>query len=169
MRNVLLLFIGLSVFACGKKSVPASDANNTDPEASLTEKDRLSIVSDTKQTLNAYFDDVKKDGIKAELKYLDDSPEFYWVPPGYTTAIPYDSIAAILTGSAAKYTSIDNHWVELTIVPLTQAIASYTGKIHSRIVFSSGEETALDLMETGVLVKRKEGWKLLNGQTSAIN
>lgn len=164
--------ITMGLFSCGEKNSQENDAateGETADNTSLSEKDRMAIVSDAKQMLDQYFDAIKKDGLKGEFKYLDDSPEFYWVPPGYTTAIPYDSVAAVLTGSANKYSSIDNNWVELTIVPLTPFFASYTGKVHSRIVFSSGEEMATDLMETGVLVKRKEGWKLLSGQTSVIS
>lgn len=31
-----------------------------------------------------------------------------------------------------------------------------------------GEVRSLELLETGVVIKRKEGWKLLHGQTVAI-
>lgn len=171
MKNAFIVLCAAALlFSCGEKNTRENKDNTggVSDDAGLSEKERMTIVSDAKQMLDRYFMDIKKDGLKSEFKYLDDSPEFYWVPPGYTTAVPYDSIAHILTGNASRYNSIDNNWVELTIVPLTSEFASYTGKIHSRIVFSSGEEMAVDLMETGVLVKRKEGWKLLSGQTSMI-
>lgn len=161
------MFVLISTFlSCGHKSPETGTGSNETGE--LSEKDRMTIVSDAKQMLDRYFADIKKDGLKAELKYLDDSQEFYWVPPDYGTAIPYDSVASILVHSAPQYNSIDNNWVELTVVPLTPELASYTGKIHSRMAFRSGEEMNVDLMETGVLIKRKEGWKLLSGQTSVL-
>lgn len=164
----MICLVSLAV-ACGeKKETTASNNGGEAGNTALSEKDRLGIVSDAKQMLNKYFEDIKKGGLKEEFKYLDDSEEFYWVPPGYNTAIPYDSIASIITGNAPKYSSIDNNWVELTVVPLTPEYASYTGKVHSRVVFSSGEEMAADLLETGVLVKRKDGWKLMSGQTSQV-
>jgi hypothetical protein len=57
----------------------------------------------------------------------------------------------------------------LKIIPLSKELASYTGRLNSTIVNKLGKVMTFSLVETGVLIKRKDGWKLLNGQTSILN
>jgi hypothetical protein len=102
----------------------------------------------------------------AEFKYLDHSPDFFWVPPGYAGAISYDSVAAILKKSAPKYTLIENTFDTLHIVPLSKELATYTGSLTINMTDTSGVYQArFSLLETGVMIKRPDGWKLLNGHT----
>lgn len=133
---------------------------------SNTEK---SLISDTiRQTLYNYCKDVKQSGLTAEFKYLDSSADFFWVPPGYSTAISYDSVARILRQNAGMFKSIDNTYKTLTIVVVSKRIATYSAVIHSVSIDTSGKVYESDLIETGVLIKRPSGWKLLSGQTSIL-
>jgi len=132
----------------------------------LTESEKKIIIEDISQTLSNYYNDIRKSGLNAEFKYLDSSSDFFWVPPGYSNAISYDSVAIILKQSAPKYRYIDNKFVSLQIIPLTKELATYTGSLQSAMTDTSGNVLTISLIETGVIIKRQEGWKLLSGQTS---
>lgn len=133
---------------------------------SNTEK---SLISDTiRQTLYNYCKDVKQSGLTAEFKYLDSSADFFWVPPGYSTAISYDSVARILRQNAGMFKSLDNTYKTLTIVVVSKRIATYNAVIHSVSIDTSGKVNEANLIETGVLIKRPSGWKLQSGQTSIL-
>lgn len=119
--------------------------------------------------LNKYFADIKKDGLKSEFKYLDSSPEFFWIPPGFNEPIFYDSVAAILNRNAPSLKSISNSWDTLRITAINREVASYSGLLRSVTDDTAGNVSENGLTEMGVLIKRKDGWKLLNGRTSILN
>lgn len=75
---------------------------------SLSDNDRAGIIKDVRQTLDSYYGDIKKSGLTAEFKYLDNSTEFFWVPPGFSSSISYDSVTTILKQNAATFKSIEN-------------------------------------------------------------
>jgi hypothetical protein len=135
---------------------------------SLSTDEKQTIADSVRQTLHNYFADVKTHGLIAEFNYLDNSPDFFWVPPGYSGAISFDSVAAVLKHNAPLYKSINNAWDTLHIVPINHNIATFTGRLRSKIIFTSGDTSEFLLVETGVLVKRKNQWKLINGQTSLL-
>jgi hypothetical protein len=120
------------------------------------------------QTLDSYYNDIRKLGLTAEFKYLDNSSEFFWVPPGYSDAIAYDSVVTILKQNAPKYKSIDNSFDTLRIIPLSRELATYTGRLHSTMTDTADRIITFSLVETGILIKRPDGWKLLNGQTTIL-
>lgn len=134
----------------------------------LTDTDRIKIVSEATGMLENYYRDIRQEGLKAEFKYLDNSPDFFWVPPGYTRAISYDSVATILRANASLLKSVDNSFDTLSVIPLSKQLATYSGRLRSVVTDTSGLTSTHRLVETGTLIKRKDGWKLLNGQTSII-
>lgn len=87
MKNILLLFLLLFVLL-GCTQNESFDAKTVEKEV--------------KKMFLAYDDSVRKNGIEAEFFFLDNSDEFYWVPPGYKYALHYDSIAKILHEYAPK-------------------------------------------------------------------
>lgn len=136
--------------------------------AGLTEKDRDEISAEVKEMLLNYVSDIKEKGLTAEFDYLDNSSDFFWAPPGYGRAISYDSIATILTTNADHFESIENSYDSLSIIPLKNDLAAYTAIITSTVIDVDGSESTVRLIETGVVIKRNNGWKLLSGQTSLI-
>jgi hypothetical protein len=136
---------------------------------SLTETEKASIIKDVRQTLDNYYSDIKKSGLTAEFKYLDNSSEFFWVPPGFSGSLSYDSVATILKQNASRYKSINNSFDTLRIIPLSKVLATYTGRLNSTMTDTSGKVATFSLVETGVLIKRQDGWKLIHGQTSILN
>jgi hypothetical protein len=135
-------------------------------ELSRDEAEALTIAA--RDMLYRYCKDVSRRGLMAEAGYLDSSNDFYWVPPGYTAAISYDSVMSVLRGNAPALRSVVNTWEQLRIKPLSRTYASYSGTLASSSTDTAGTTTRVRLIETGLLVKRKEGWKLLSGQTALL-
>jgi hypothetical protein len=131
--------------------------------------DDLNITSQgVRQTLLDYHQAIKQEGLLAEFKYLDSSEEFFWVPPGYSCALAYDSVAYILRQSAPLFSRIDNSFDTLMIKPLTTSLAMYTGRLTSVSTDTAGKSSSVKLIETGLVVKRSGQWKLLSGQTAVL-
>lgn len=132
----------------------------------LPPDEQQSIIAGITETLNNYYKDIQEKGLLAELDYLDHSPDFFWVPPGYSTAISYDSVIAVLQKNAPAYKKINNSWESLRIIPHSTSIAAYTGVIHSSMTDTAGKLVEVKLVETGFLINRSGNWKLLCGQTA---
>jgi len=152
---ITLLFYPSLFFVCCKPSPPP-----------LTDEQKGEIVLEVKETLNNYYADIKSGGLTSEFNYLDNSKDFYWTPPGYTTPISFDSVSAILKMNAPNYKEIDNSFESLNIEATAIDSAFYSGKIKSITTDTSGTPTTLYLNEKGKLIKRKDGWKLLSGETT---
>lgn len=156
MRNILLtLFTLLSIASCRHS-------------ARLTENEKASIIKEVRLTLDNYYNDIRESGLHSEFKYLDNSPDFFWVPPGYSASLSYDSVAAIIKQNAPNFKSVSNSFETIKIIPLSKEIATYTGRLKSTMLDNSGNESTFWLMETGIMIKRQDAWKLLSGQTSIL-
>jgi hypothetical protein len=115
-----------------------------------------------------YHAAIKREGLTGEFKYLDHSPEFYWVPPEFSSALNYDQVRAILTQNAPTLRSVSFEWKSLDIYPLSNSIATFTGIVNGSTVDTSGRSQTMSLIESGTVIKRETGWKLLCGQTSLL-
>ena len=116
-----------------------------------------------------YYKDIKVSGLTAEFKYLDHSADFFWAAPGYATALSYDSVEKVIKHNATLFRYIENTFDSLRIVPLSKELASYTALISVNMTDTSGKTSKFGLIESGVIIKRNDGWKLLNGQTAVRN
>lgn len=150
-----MVLVAISAISCGEKTT-------------LTEKEKNEVSSSVRQTLYTYYTDIRKSGLTAEFNYLDNSKEFFWVPPGFTGAISYDSVAVILNKNAKLFTSVNNTFDTLIIVPLRSDLANYTCRLTSAMTLVNGKTATMAMVETGTLIKRKNGWKLLCGQTTIL-
>lgn len=155
MKNLKVLIV-LLISSCQQVTVDLTDA------------EKLIVTKEVSHMLDNYYADINKDGLTAELNYLDNTPNFFWVPPGYRQAISYDSVVSILRQHAPSL-SIYNVWDTLRVIPLTRELASYTGRLRSSMTDTLGITSQHTLVETGLLIKRKGEWKLLSGQTSILN
>lgn len=126
------------------------------------------LIEEIRSSLINYNIDVGKEGLLAELKYLDSSANFFWVPPGYQSALNYDSVVTVLRENAPKLKSLNRKWTSLKIIPHTNTLASFVGTIKVVMVDINGSENTSSLIESGLMIKRSAGWKLLNGQTSIL-
>jgi hypothetical protein len=157
MRLISTILITGSIIACHPHAT------------TLSEDEKKDIVDTVKKTLDNYYMDIREYGLNAEFKYLDSSADFFWVPPGFQHSISYDSVVALIKQSAAQFSLVDNSFDTLQIIPLSKEIATYTGKLRSSMTDTSGKTSVFYLTETGTLVKRRDGWKLLSGQTTLLN
>lgn len=156
IRNYLfLILIPISFFSCNKE-----------PDK---EFDTAIVEKEVKEMFIAYDDSVRKNGIEGEFFFLDNSEQFYWVPPGYKYALHYDSIAKILHEYAPNFKYINNTWDTLHIMALSDKYASFNGIINSYSVTIDNDTTTSKLSETGLVIKRGEDWKFLSGQTVIID
>jgi len=130
--------------------------------------DNDSVRNEIKNTIDNYYSDIRKEGLLAELKYLDSSHQFFWVPPGYLNYAGYDSVAAAIRRNAASLKSVDNRYDSLLILPLTGSYAQFVMRTISTAVDAAGDTSRTAFIETGVMVKRKDGWKFLSGQTTVL-
>ena len=64
--------------------------------AELSASEKMAVSEEVRTMLGRYFEDMNKEGLLSEFRYLDNSPDFFWVPPGYTSSISYDSVAVVL-------------------------------------------------------------------------
>ncbi len=148
MKTSLFLLI-LVVSGCSPKGPTNADA----------------VVREVRSMFDAYESSVERDGLMAEFAFLDSSEDFFWVPPGYSSALSYDSVRSIVTRNSAQYRSMTLAWDTLRIIPLSANIAAYTGILRWDTEGPSGTVTKSRLIETGVVVRRGETWKILCGQT----
>ena len=131
--------------------------------------DRKKIDEEIRITITNYYNDIRKEGPIAEFKYLDSSEDFFWTPPGYSSPINYDSVAAFIRKNAPAFKSVDNSLDTAIIASLTNEYAQVFMKTNSTIVDTSGNTSHHSFIETGVMIKRNDGWKFLSGQTSLLN
>jgi len=134
----------------------------------LSEKEKNIVMGEVTITLQNYYRDIKTSGLLAELNYLDSTKDFFWVPPGYTTPLSYDSVVSILKRNATMVSDVDNSFDTLAVTPLDRELAVYTGRMRSVITDTVGMKSESMLIETGIVIKRKTGWKLLCGQTGLV-
>lgn len=130
--------------------------------------DKSRVVAEARQMLFDYHTDIGTEGLRAEFKYLDKSPDFFWVPPGYETPLDYDSVQTILERNAKSFQSVKFEWKTLKIYPLTHEIANFSGIVTGQMADSTGTTSNVSIIESGTLIKRKDGWKLLSGQSALL-
>jgi len=126
------------------------------------------VTVEAQEMLDAYHCTMEKEGLMAELDFLDASDEFFWVPPGYQSSLSYDSVVSIIKINAPAIKSLEYKWEYLHIYPLSPTIANFTGKLHSTIVDTNDLTTNIVMLESGTLIKRSKDWKILNGQSRII-
>lgn len=148
----------LLLLACNPKPLPVA----------FTDADKKQMVDSVTITLHQYFTDIEKEGFTAEFNYLDSTDEFFWVPPGFKMALSYDSVKASIQQNSTVFTSVKNTWTSLKVYAISPTIASYNGIIDCHLTDTAGHTIQAKLIETGTLIKRNSGWKLLCGQTSMI-
>ena len=135
----------------------------------LSEAEKQLIINDVTEMFVNYHNDIRKDGLTAEFKYLDQSTDFFWVPPGYKSALSYDSVRQILEINAKSFRAIEFEWDRLQVFPLSDKIANYSGIVKGSMIDTSGIKASVLIIESGTVIKRPDGWKLLSGQSAVLN
>ena len=74
----------------------------------------------------------------------------------------------IIEGNGKAFSLIEYQWSAIKIYPLSEELANYTGIVNCSMTDTSGIKTDVSLIESGVLIKRGDGWKYLSGQTRVL-
>ena len=135
----------------------------------LNESEKELIINDVIEMFGNYHNDIRKEGLTAEFKYLDQSTDFFWVPPGYKSTLSYDSVRKILEINAKSFQAIEFNWDTLQVFPLSDKIANYSGIVKGSMIDTSGIKSSVIIIESGTVIKRSDGWKLLSGQSAILN
>lgn len=115
-----------------------------------------------------YHEAVLNQGLTGEFDYLDSSDHFFWIPPGYESALNYDSVRTILKANAPLFSEVHFYWDTLQVFPLSENIATYSGVVLGTMTDLQGMETSVRIIESGTVIKRPDGWKLLCGQSANL-
>ncbi|MCB0279176.1 MAG: nuclear transport factor 2 family protein [Calditrichaeota bacterium] len=153
MKKLSFIALLIGLYYCG------SVANDVD------EADLDGIRNEIKEMFTAYDDSVRSKGLLGEFDFLDNSDNFFWVPPGYNSALSYDSVRSILTQNAPNFKSVHFQWIDQKINPLSKKIANYTGLVKSEMIDLNDVKTTLFILESGTVIKRDDSWKILSGQS----
>ncbi len=138
-------------------------------ESRLKSLEKNSVRDGVTSMLRAYHDAIRDRGLLAEFDYLDNSADFFWVPPGYGAALSYDSVKVILEQSAGNITSADYRWDSLKVFPIVPFLANFHGVVSGQVVEAGGVTRRVRMIESGTVILRAGGWKLLSGQTSMLS
>jgi hypothetical protein len=133
---------------------------------STTEYDK--IKREIEAALHKNFETIAAEGWIGELKALDDSRQFSWVPPGKYAPINYDSMKSVLQRATMTIEKTELAWIELYVKPISQTLATYSGRYSSRYTMKSGKVAEFTMAESGTVIRKKNGWKLISGQTFLI-
>ncbi len=126
------------------------------------------VEKEVRAMFDQYHAAIEQSGLTGEFDYLDTSDDFFWVPPGYESALNYDSVRAILEGNAPMFQSVSFHFDTLQVFSLTSTLANYTGIVSGEMTDTAGANSTVRIIESGTAIKRKSGWKLLCGQSAAL-
>jgi len=134
----------------------------------LSESEKESISTEVRNMFEEYHQAVAQNGLLGEFSFLDSSDNFFWVPPGYNSAINYDSVRAILEQNNALFNDVSFSWKELRIFPISTEIANYSGLVQSRMIDTAGVQIHAKIIESGTVILREDGWKILSGQSRLL-
>ncbi|WP_298760461.1 hypothetical protein [uncultured Psychroserpens sp.] len=154
MKKIIIAFVIFQVLSCSKEKKDNYD------------KDK--IIDEISEMFDNYHNDIRNDGLTAEFKYLDSTKSFFWVPPNYESALSYDSVKSILSLNSKSIKTANFSWHKVEFFPLSEKIASYSGIVNSEITDTTDSTATFQIIESGTVIKRKNDWKILNGQSAIL-
>ena len=156
MSNLIVIISAILLFFSCQPSNPPDSFN------------KKIVIEEVKTMLDDYHNAIKNGGLTAEFPYLDQSSDFFWVPPGYRSALTFDSVKIILEQNAKAFQAIEFHWDTLQLFPLSSEIVNYSGIVSGSMTDTAGIKSRVSIIESGTIIKRQDGWKLLSGQSAVL-
>ena len=156
MKSLLSILVGVCL---------ASGCSGPGP---LTDIEKEEVIMEVDDMFDHYFADIRKDGLTAEFRYLDSTANFFWIPPGFNSALSYDAVRTIIEAKADDLHFVDYRFETLKIFPLSRNVASYSGIVTGTMTDTSRTVADVNMIESGVLVKRRDGWQLIGGQSANL-
>lgn len=129
-----------------------------------TERVRTEVTA----ALHNYHDAMNEEGLMSEFEYLDSSSSFFWVPPGQNKGLSFEVIKPMIIRNSKALAQVNFQWKSLSVFPLSESIANFHGVVEGVLTDTSSAVNHVRLVESGTVIKRSDGWKLLSGQTALI-
>ena len=153
----LTITISLLIFA-------TSCSNNT---GSLSPENITAVRDSVQSMATSIAKTVSQEGPTAWLKYFENTPEFFMASDGQLAFPNIDTARNFINMVLVKnIRTIDLHWSDLRIDPLTTNVASIAAVFHEDITDSAGKKMPFDGYFTGVAHHSTQGWKLYNAHWS---
>jgi hypothetical protein len=153
---ILIIFANLAI-SCNQ--VPGS----------LTSKQISDVQDSVKVLADSIAADVSLEGPAAWLRYFENSPDFFMAAEGQLVFPNIDSAKNFVTNTLVKtYRSIELHWSNIRVVPVTSQFAVLAANYHEDATYSDGKKLASDGYFTGMAHQTNKGWKLQNVHWSSI-
>jgi hypothetical protein len=141
------------------------------PSKSLDSEEKEAVRKEATQMLHDYHDAIRKGGLLTEFEFLDSSQDFFWIPPGVDALMGYEAVKKAIMANVASIDSMSTHWVSLQVHPLSQDIGKLSSYTISKRADSTGikmDTSRVTMLESGTMIRRANGWKLLSGQTVVL-
>jgi ketosteroid isomerase-like protein len=151
--SLFLVCFFLTAFTCGEKSLTVS------------KQDKSEIEKAVKQMTANYFKDFYTRNVDSVLKHYDTSACFFWSITPDTIPMKRGAMVTMHRHAIRDYVKFDGYWSDMRVEPLTRDLAMYHGTYHVYTEDKSGQKGKIMGVETGVMIKREDGWKFLAGQT----
>lgn len=151
--SLFLMCFLCTAFTCGEKPLK------------MNEEEKSEIVKAVKDMTANYFRDFYTRSIDTVLSHYDTSSSFFWAITPDTIALKRSAMVTMHRHALKDYTKFDGYWSNIKVEPLTNELAMYHGTYHVNTEDKSGKKGTITGVETGVMVKREDGWKYLAGQT----
>lgn len=126
------------------------------------------VSEEIKTMLFDYHEAMNERGLMAEFDFLDSSDNFFWVPPGYRSALSYDSVRKIISENAGSLKKVSFTWEQLQVFALNDSLGNYYGIVNGALTDTNGSDSKVSIIESGTVIKRSSGWMLLSGQSSLL-
>ncbi len=162
MKTIVYTLLILVLISCNSKA-----SKHKNQESLVFDKEK--VEKEIRQMFNAYFNDMNTKGLSSEFKYLDSSKDFFWVPPGFTKHLTFKEVEPIIRKNAALMKNMKNEFESLTVFPISNELATYTGIVVAQYDDTTNITHNYKLIESGTLIKREDGWKLLSGQSRQLS
>ncbi|MCU0373181.1 MAG: nuclear transport factor 2 family protein [Ignavibacteria bacterium] len=151
--SLLLACLLLTAFTCGEKTLKLDDS------------ERAEIVEAVKSMTSRYFEDFHANNVDTVLRHYDTSACFFWSITPDTIALKRSAMVTMHRHAIKDYAKFEGYWSNIQVEPLTKELAMYHGTYHVNTEDKGGKKGKITGVETGVMVKREDGWKYLAGQT----
>jgi hypothetical protein len=83
--------------------------------------------------------------------------------------LSFDSVSTILIQNSRALKSVKFEWESLIVHPINNDIGTYNGVVKGNFTDTSGLSSKMRIIESGTIIKRDDGWKLLSGQSALLN
>jgi hypothetical protein len=151
--SLFLVCFFLLAFTCGEKPLTLSDNDKSD------------IVKAVKDMTSKYFMDFYTHNVDSVLRHYDTSACFFWAITPDTIAMKRSAMVTMHRHAVKDYTKFEGYWSDMRVEPLTNELAMYHGTYHVLTEDKDGHIGKIMGVETGIMIKREDGWKYLAGQT----